>query len=280
MSTEKPTTREEILAGYVDHATENLTPNRHYSLALGALTLSRPAIRRFEQTFDRSLDLNTPAEVLLGYSETARRFFPRAIGLKLDRSDTKAQLLKTKTLGYVPTVSQSTPGAPSLMTRPNISPDQLMDMLEIDQPTHVTGSPYQLWRSHLLARSEAWGLDERLELPDFASTAHQVSKLVLRNTVRIKEGESATARSIAREVEYTTPGDTIPAARVVIEKGGDDSYAEQLRVYTATGTRPRDDIFHPEATYTMQQAAPIDDDTFPGLHEIAEHAMAMRDVIE
>lgn len=265
---------EGVLSRYIDDSTDNLEPNRHYSLTLDRMRLPEPRIREFEQVFDRSLDRRIGrAGVVLHFSEETNAFYPQVVSAPLDRLDTKAVLYHTNSMGYIPTLSGDSAGSMFSMTQPTLSPDQLMDMLEIDQPPRPEGPAYRLWLSSLVDRSDAWGLSEKLEVPSEISDAH-ITTLILSNRTRIKRDGSESVRSIAREISSFTPQENI-LARVGIEKAM-DGYFDRIHAYIQLGTQRPYDPYDSENNYEKPIALELNDDTFPDLFNLVSEAKDSR----
>lgn len=144
-------------------ATSNLTPNSNYGLKLFGIAAPKLLMREFEQQFQRSVDLDKGLNLSLGYDVLEQAFSIRSLALSMEKGRSRGRLIKTDTLGFIPTVEVNGEPVSGYLPLQQWEDAELLRQTNITQPPQGAALEYSGWRSNLLRRTAGWILQESAE---------------------------------------------------------------------------------------------------------------------
>lgn len=151
---------ERNIASLVQMSASELRPTDDYKLSLYGLTVPRDFKRTLERQFDIPIHRDLGADVMLTTDKTTGDLYAKVISIPTSKKG-KAHLYHTEQLGYIPSLDRNA----SLPIR-DYSKEDIMEMLSIDKPSSTDLNAYHVWKSDLLRESEAWELEESVEMID------------------------------------------------------------------------------------------------------------------
>lgn len=144
-------------------AAQNLMPNQNYGLKLFGIKTPYPLLRQFEQQFQRSVDLNEGIDLDLGYDIIEKSFCIKSISCSLEKGRSKGLLLKTESLGLIPSIQTSGKPEAEYLALLEWDDADILKNANIEKPPTQSAAEYSGWRSTLLQRTAGWDLKEYTE---------------------------------------------------------------------------------------------------------------------